>query len=204
MEGQGRLRCGGQGGRGRRALNRLACWLLLGLWAEGLAAEEGKDGSQVRQATGHGVSLTVTALKPSQKTAFYLARGFTAEQIAPYAEGCGFSFSFENRERSSLNYRLAEWTAEIAVEGAGQVRHFTPLAHWEAHWQRLGVAGTPRIAFRWAQFAEEQEFARGDWIMGMVHLTAAPGTRFRLVARFHDGGKTLELPMDDVPCAPLE
>ncbi len=200
MESQGRFRRGDEDCPGRRALTRCSCWLLLSLWAAGVAAEDSENTGRVRQVTAHGASLTSTALKPSQKTAFYLARGFTAEQIAPYAQACGFSFSFENRERPSLNYRLAEWTAELA----GQSRHFTPVAHWDARWQEQGVAATARIAFRWAQFAEEQEFARGDWIMGMVQLSAPPGTSFRLVARFHDGGNTLELPMDDVVCAPLE
>jgi hypothetical protein len=40
--------------------------------------------------------------------------------------------------------------------------------------------------------------------MGMANLMERPAGRFRIVARFDEGGKTLELPVDNVACAPLD
>lgn len=165
-----------------------------------LAMAQAGDPGRALSGDAHGVSLTVTPLTRSQGTAFFVARGFSAGQIGAYAQACGFSFTFENRERATLRFRLAEWSAEAG----GQVVRFIPIARWEADWDRLGVAGPARIAFRWAQFPDEHEFAHGDWIMGMATLAQRPAGRFRLVARFEDGGRTLELPIDNVACAPLD
>lgn len=152
------------------------------------------------RAEVHGVSLTVMPITRSQKTAFFVARGFAAEQIAPYAQACGFSFSLENRERAALRFHMADWTAEAD----GRVLRFASLDSWERDWDRFGVGQPARIAFRWAQFPPEHEFSRGDWIMGMANLAEPPTAEFRLVARFTEGGKTIELPIDNVACAPLD
>lgn len=171
--------------------------LILALWAPFIT---GAAELAPLSAEAHGVSLSVTPLTRSQGTAFFVARGFAPDQIAAYAHTCGFSFSFENRERTALRFRLADWSAEAG----GHVLRFVPSSRWEEEWERLGVTRPARIAFRWAQFPDAHEFARGDWIMGMATLAQRPAGEFRLVARFADGGTTFELPIDNVACAPLD
>jgi len=171
---------------------------LAGLFLVAAASAQTDAAANALRAEAHGVSLAVTPLTRSQKTAFFMARGFKEKEIEAYARACGFSFTFENRERAAVALLLATWTAETERE----LVRFTPLSGWDADWDRLGIAQPARIAFRWAQFPAEHEFARGDWIMGMANLERPPQGKFRIVARFVEGGKTLELPVDGVACAP--
>ena len=152
------------------------------------------------RAEAQGVSLTVTPLSHQQKSAFFMARGFTAAEIAPYAQTCGFSFAFENRERSLLTTHLAKWKAEVD----GRIVHFLPPTIFDRDWEQQGIDKSARIAFLWAQFPSEQELARGDWIMGMANLMERPQGKFRIVARFTEGGKTFEHSIDNVACTPLD
>jgi len=39
---------------------------------------------------------------------------------------------------------------------------------WMAQWQSLGLSEAAQIAFRWAQFPPEQEYAVGEWNQGML------------------------------------
>ncbi len=173
----------------------LACLACLGLAASAASAN---DSPGTRRIEAQGVSLAVTPLSPGQKTAFFIARGFTAEEIAPYAQTCGFSFAFENRGRPLVKTDLAKWKAEVD----GRIVHFLPPMLFDREWEQQGIDTSARIAFLWAQFPSAQDFARGDWIMGMANLMERPEGKFRIVARFYEGGKIVELPIDDLACAP--
>jgi hypothetical protein len=174
------------------------------LWLVGLAMLVasplwGAEPTPMR-ADAQGLSLTATPLSTANKTAFLLARGFRAEAIASYAQACGFSFAFENRQRQGLVSRLADWS----VEADGRVLRFVLPETWDKEWRRQEINDPARIAVRWAQFPAEQEFAQGDWIMGMANLTERPAGKFRLIARFTEGEKHLELSIDPVVCPPLD
>lgn len=151
----------------------------------------------------HGVTrgaLTVNAnpLPPTQRTAFYIARGFSAESIRPYAEACGFSFRLVNRGAGNIRTRLADWQA-IAADGR-RARLRLP-AEWEAEWARSGVPPSARVAFRWAQFQAENDFASGDWIMGMATLERPLPDGFRLVLRYFEDKEQREIILDQLSCA---
>lgn len=139
------------------------------------------------------VALTVTAQSHEQATAFYTARGFSTAAIAPYAQACVLSFSFRNAGRTALRFRLADWRAGNGV-------HFRALTDWEATWEKGGVPQAARIAFRWAQFPPEQEFAAGDWIMGMAALEQRIAGPFRVTARYSDDKGEHEIVSDAVTC----
>jgi hypothetical protein len=145
-----------------------------------------------------GVEVKASALTRPAVQAFYQARGFSAEAIAPYAEACVFSFEVRNTTKKPLRLRLADWRAE---DRAGSARFGLPDA-WEAEWARRGVAEPARIAFRWAQFQAEQEFAPGDWIMGMAAVVRRPDGRFRLIIPYTIGNRSHEIAIDNVACAP--
>lgn len=145
-----------------------------------------------------GLEVKAMALTRPAVLAFYQARGFSAEAIAPYADACVFSFEVRNTGRGPLRLRLADWRAE---NRAGGVR-FMLLDAWDAEWVRRGVAEPARIAFRWAQFQAEQELAPGDWIMGMAALERRPPGRFRMSLRYRNGKGNREVVIDNVACAP--
>lgn len=140
------------------------------------------------------VTLSATPLTREQVSAFYVARGFSATAIAPYAQACVLSFEFRNAGRSALRYSLADWQAEDGIR-------IRPIAEWDAAWQKDGIPHAARIAFRWAQFPAQQEFEAGDWIMGMAALEARLPDRFRLIARYHDEEGPHEITLDNLVCS---
>ena len=85
-----------------------------------------------------GVEVKANALTRPAVLAFYQARGFSAEAIAPYADACVFSFEVRNTTKKPLRLRLADWRAE---DGAGRARFGLPDA-WEAEWARRVVGAT--------------------------------------------------------------
>lgn len=149
------------------------------------------------RAESDGVTLSANPLSAAQRTAFYGARGFPAGMVAPYAEACGFSLSLANGGVAGLRFRLAEWSAA----GDGQTYRFRPAEDWEAEWSRRAVPTAARIAFRWAQFPADQDFAPGDWIMGMAVLDGRPPGKFRLIARYHDDKGSHDIVLEDLACA---
>ncbi|MBV6475066.1 MAG: hypothetical protein KJZ92_02330 [Rhodocyclaceae bacterium] len=150
-----------------------------------------------RHGTRDGVAVKATPLARSAVLSFYLARGFSAEAIAPYADACALSFEVQNNTKKPLRLRLADWRTGGA---AGSISFRLPES-WEDEWTRRGVAGPARIAFRWAQFQSELEFAPGDWIMGMATLARRPDGAFRLTIPYTLDKRKHEITLDRLACA---
>jgi hypothetical protein len=166
------------------------------LLAGNVAAQEGFD---MRYLVRHGaVTLGANPIPASTRTAFYTARGFTAQQIRPYSEACGFSFGLQNGGKTPILSRLADWRA---VGADSKVIAFKLPEAWEAAWQTDSVPQAARIAFKWAQFQAENALEPGDWIMGMATLDSVPKAPFRLVARYHDNKGDHEIVLDKLECA---
>ena len=149
------------------------------------------------RATQGAVTLSANPLDRASRTAFYTARGFTAEAILPYAQACGFSIGVQNFGTATLGTRLGDWRA-VGADGRA-VRLRLP-SDWDQHWARARVPESARIAFRWAQFQAESVFAAGDWIMGMATLEAPLPDSFRLIARYHDEKGDHEIVLDKLVC----
>ena len=140
-----------------------------------------------------GANLHAKPLSREQLLAFYTARGFSSAAIAPYAQACVLGFNFGNAGTTTLRFRLADWRAEDGTR-------FRPPDDWDSVWAQAGVAQAARIAFRWAQFPPEQEFAAGDWIMGMAALERRIAGPFRVIARYTDDKGEHEITSDAVRC----
>jgi hypothetical protein len=166
--------------------------LLAGLVAAGNAAG-GADAAASPAATARGKSpesglpaweildrgarLGVAQISATQASAFYRARGFEPHAAAGYAGACVFQLVLANEGADgTLANRLSDWT----IDARGTTMRFVAIESWEREWARLDVAEPARIAFRWAQFPAEQEFAPGDWIMGMAALVPRPSGSFDL------------------------
>ena len=156
------------------------------------------SGAETWETQAHGVALRLTQLLPDQVRAFYLSRGFPAGAVEPYATACVFMTVLRNDAApGELNYRLADWE----VRGGGPSGAPTPTEAWMARWQRMGLAEPARIAFRWAQFPTEQEYAPGEWNQGMLAVGQPPGATFDLIARWNVAGKTYEGTLKNARCA---
>lgn len=153
------------------------------------------------RATQSGVSLTANPLGAEQRTAFYLARSFSAENIQPYTQTCGFSFGLQNGGPRTLVTHLSDWRA-VGADGKTVLLRLPET--WDADWQAADLSPAARIAFRWAQFQSTNRFEPGDWIMGMASFATPPVAPFRLIARYRhlEGNQTdHEIILDQLACA---
>lgn len=150
------------------------------------------------RAAQKDVMLTANPLTAEQRTAFYVARGFSEVAIRPYAQACGFSFGMRNTGARPVRTTLVDWHA---IGGDGRRARLRPPATWDTAWVLANVSEPARIAFRWAQFQAENTFEAGDWIMGMATLESPLPGRFRLIARYHDEKGDHEIVLDNLVCS---
>lgn len=153
------------------------------------------------RATQSGVTVTANPLGAEQRTAFYLARGFSAENIRPYTQTCGFSFGLQNGGPRALVTKLTDWRA-VGADGKTVLLRLAET--WDTDWQAVAVSPAARIAFRWAQFQSTNTFEPGDWIMGMASFARPPVAPFRLIARYRtlEGDQAdHEIILDQLACA---
>ena len=177
---------------------RLFFILLIHLAPVALVARA-EDAIQWRHlAQANGISLSANPLTEDARTAFYLARGFTAASIQPYARRCGFSIGMQNGSETPIRTSLADWRV---VDAAGQQIPLNLPANWDAEWAKASIAPPARLAFRWAQFQADNDLAPGDWIMGMATLDGEPMPPFRLIAAYHDDNGDHDLELDALVCA---
>ncbi|MDP2433926.1 MAG: hypothetical protein Q8O33_18170 [Pseudomonadota bacterium] len=155
-------------------------------------------GAATWETHAHGVTLSLTQILPIQARAFYLNRGFPAAAVEPYATACVYMTVLRNDAApGELSFRLADWT----VQSEGQERAPNAVEDWMAQWRALGLTEAAQIAFRWAQFPPQQEYAVGEWNQGMLSTGLPPGSRFDLIARWTVAGKTFEGKLENVVCA---
>lgn len=169
---------------------------------QAIAAQAGKvdpdTGAATWETRAHGVTLSLTQIFPDPARAFYLNRGFPAEAVERYATACVYMTVLRNDAApGELSFRLADWS----VQSTGSERPPYAVEDWMAQWRALGLTESARIAFRWAQFPPEQEYAVGEWNQGMLTTGLPPGSRFDLIARWTVAGKTFEGKLENVVCA---
>jgi len=155
-------------------------------------------GAATWETRAHGVTLSLTQILPDQARAFYLNRGFPPEAVERYATACVYMTVLRNDAApGELSFRLAEWS----VLSEGQARPPESVEAWMALWWALGLTDAAQIAFRWAQFPPQQEYAVGEWNQGMLSTGLPPGGRFDLIARWTVAGITYEGKLENVVCA---
>ena len=154
-------------------------------------------GAETWRTQAYGVTLRLTQILPDQARAFYINRGFKAEDAEPYATACIYMTVLRNDAApGALHFELKDWRVRVN----GDSRPLPPLDDWMALWQQRGLSEPARIAFRWAQFPPEQEYAPGEWNQGMLAVGLPPGSRFDLLARWQVADKRYEGVLTDVRC----
>lgn len=182
-------------------MNKCSALLLLSLaWPAFAAQEHHRDpanGAETWSNQHHGVTLRLTQILPDQARAFYINRGFTAEQVEPYATACVYMTVLRNDAAAgAVGFGLEDW--RIRVEG--RERSLRPVEDWMALWRQQGLSEPAQIAFRWAQFPPAQDYEPGEWNQGMLAVDLPPGGRFDLVARWRVADKNFEGVLTDVVC----
>ena len=157
-----------------------------------------ETGAVTWETHAHGVALSLTQILPDQARAFYLNRGFPAEAVERYATACVYMTVLRNDAApGELSFRLSDWR----VQSEGQLRPPQSVEDWMVQWRARGLTQAAQIAFRWAQFPPEQEYAVGEWNQGMLTTGLPPGSKFNLIARWSVAGKIFEGTLENVVCA---
>jgi len=152
-----------------RFITLAATWLaLLAGNMAGAAQTQKTDpetGATTWETRVQGVTFSLTQIAPDPARAFYLNRGFPPETADRYATACVFMTVLRNDAApGELRFRLADWTVQNKIGSRPPLSVDT----WMAQWQSLGLSEAAQIAFRWAQFPPEQEYAVGEWNQGML------------------------------------
>ena len=146
----------------------------------------------------HGVTLSLTQIPPDPARAFYLNRGFPPQAFERYATACVFMTVLRNDAApGELSFLLDDWR----IQSEGRTQPPTSVEAWMEQWRALGLTEAAQIAFRWAQFPPEQEYAVGEWNQGMLTTGLPPSSRFDLIAHWTVAGKTFEGKLENVVCA---
>lgn len=190
----------------RRLIKALCCAAVaFGLSAHSaLGAEIGSgiqdDGRRYWRLDAQRLVIELTQLQPDQVRAFFIARGFTAEQIEPLAATCVFQMTVHNRQsadKGPIQLPLAGWRIATPAE----MRSPVLTEAWDELWAAHDVPMPARLAFRWALFPVAQTFHHGDRNWGMFASGLAVGARFDLTLRWVQDGREAAAMVRAVQCA---
>ena len=147
----------------------------------------------------HGVTFSLTQILPDQARAFYVNRGFTLEQIEPFAMACIYMTVLRNEDAPGvISYVQQDWSI-VSAQGTHPPMKITD---WMDRLKATGAKQPAMIAFRWAQFPPEQQYEPGgDWNQGMLTTGLPPGASFDAIARWNLNGKIYENELTGVRCA---
>jgi hypothetical protein len=151
------------------------------------------------ETSGNGVTFSLTQILPDQARAFYVNRGFTLEQIEPYANSCVYMTVLRNDSApDAIHYELKNWSIMSDTKSRPPIM----FSDWLKKLEAENAPKPALIAFRWAQFPPDQTYEPGgDWNQGMLTTGLLPGSRFDAVARWNMNGKQYEGVLRDVLCA---
>jgi hypothetical protein len=155
--------------------------------------------SAIWEKTEHGVTFSLKQLYPDQVNAFYIGRGFTKEQIRPYAEKCVYTAIFRNDTAiGRIHFLRKNWK----ITNKDQEKNITENSVWLNLFKSENVKPSALIAFRLSQLPEEQEYdPNGDWNQGMLSIDIPIGTIFEITVNWDIKGSPYKLKLKGVHCA---
>lgn len=148
-----------------------------------------------------GLSVRLVQRHPDQTRAFFLARGFSREDVELIAQSCVFQTIFRNTAQATssdtLEYDLKKWR----VQTAGEPQSMRIREDWAKIWATRGIAKPARIAFEWALFPTRQSYNPGDYNWGMSVFGLPPDSRFDLSLFWTQSGKSHSAVISGIHCA---
>ncbi len=147
----------------------------------------------------NGVTFSLTQILPDQARAFYINRGFTMQQIEPYATSCIYMTVLRNDKAADvIHFFLQDWSIVKRKNSHPPVK----TSDWLEKLKKTGATKSALIAFRWAQFPDEQSYEPGgDWNQGMMTTDLSAGSKFDVIARWDMNNKNYEEVLHNVHCA---
>lgn len=149
-----------------------------------------------------GMSLRLVQRMPDQSRGFFLARGFSKEQVEQVAQRCVFQTVFKNQSHgatpSPLQYNLKDWGVQYGQHSSTMMTREV----WEILWSNLDAPKSARIAFKWGLYPTRQTYQPGDYNWGMSMVDLAPGSRFDLTVVWHQYNERRSAVIKDMQCAP--
>lgn len=162
-------------------------WLSVALWPASVPAGDAVSQGVDDQAQlpywelrHPGMRLRLVQRLPDQTRAFFLARGFSREQVEVIADNCVFQSVFANTsgldQGSALTYDMDRWKVMRADSTQGlQTREY-----WQDYWEQHNAPKAARIALEWALLPTRQVYQPSDYNWGMSIFGLKPGSRFDL------------------------
>ncbi len=146
-----------------------------------------------------GVHFSLTQILSEQGDAFYVNRGFSLDQIAPFTSSCVFMTVLRNDAATgTVHFVRSNW--QVRVDG--QPHRFKTVAEWLEFFRARQIAKSALIAFQWAQFPPEQEYEPGgDWNQGMLSVGLGAGQSFDITANWDIDSKPDSATLTGVECA---
>lgn len=162
----------------------------------------GQD-ADVRTLARDGLKFELAPIAPDAVRAFFLGRGFRAEEAERLVrDGCMFRSAIGSLATGAgapqVTVALTRW--RVTPEGAPP-RPPPTREDWERTWAELKVAEDASVAFYWALFPTEQTFSANDYNWGMLTFGLAAGTRFALDVAWSAGGKDHTERLEGLACA---
>jgi len=151
--------------------------------------------SFAEQKTKDGVTFTINQINATAVGAFYIARGFSLEEIEPYSETCVYTTTLKNNnEIDTIHYLRKNWFA--TKDGISY-----PIRTNDYWLEATKANPSAWIAFRLAQMPEEQVYEpKGDWNQGMLSVDLPLGSSFDITVVWDVKGKHHELTIEGINC----
>ncbi len=154
----------------------------------------------------HSLALELVPHSPKEIKGFFIARGFPARIAEEISQQCVFQVVIKNSvaesseakiERPLLTVSLKQWR----VRHQGVVKAMKLKEQWDAEWTQGLVSDAARLAFRWATFPSEQEFAPvGDYAWGMITVGLPPDEPFALQVVWQEGKQAFTQWIENMRC----
>ena len=185
-------------------IGTLLPWLLCPLTPGALnaAATQGtvpETGLRYWEWRGQGILFRLTQRLPDQTRAFFLARGFAAQDADFLARKCVFQTLFQNVESpggATIRYDLNEWS----IQAQGSHRTLLTRERWDEIWTTRGAGQPARIAFEWSLLPTRQLYQPQDYNWGMTSFGLEPGSRFDLDFSWQRDGRREQASLVGVQC----
>lgn len=171
--------------------------LVGGTGAEIISGEDPQTGLKSWEWREAGISVQLVQRLPDQTRAFFLARGFDADEADVIGRACVFQTIFRNDGEKPLSYDLDDWQISYRKER----RSLFTREHWGEKWRQSEVSKEAGIALRWSLLPTRQKFQPGDYNWGMTSFGLAPGEVFDLTLAIRLDGDPVARTIPGIVCA---
>ncbi len=184
-----------------RALNILMCSVIISVFGRVLPLEAQERGKVIRLERD-GLKLEMQALGHDAVQAFFIGRGFSAQNARMIAhEGCFFRSAIGNGQKTAGDKEITIDLRRWRLTGKGGRGGLRVREDWQKIWVERGVAEDARTAFYWALFPTRQSYGPTDYNWGMLSFGLTPGTEFDLKLRWRFGAKEQLVTLKGLQCA---